>query len=739
MQENYELVQKGFRIFHPIIAGYIGLELNREYHSSWWDEVLYALSDQRDLPESGTYDQLIDSLDIANCLRLIDRKWNEVFRDKLSLNCRTWAKELMGVRNTVAHIGQQDISQADAERALDTMMRLCRGFDDEGADEIQEIYTQVREQSENNKQSTPAGPVSIDVPNGDVRRADLISGEKRNLLNLIGTDAVQKTTLTRKVAFAGKTQAYPVYKVRLDALYYNDQNDRIATWITRYRAENGSDSLSKLVGEEYNGVIENFIYESNPESIVRTQNNIALVGQREPGVALADGRIVDGNRRYTCLRRIQRDSAEPIYFETVIMDVDIQTDKKQIKLLELAIQHGEEKKVDYDLIDYAIGTYMDIERTKLLTVEEYATSTNESIADVKKRIDIATVICEFLEYIRLPEQFHVAREYQVYSLLYEMMPILKQLSGDERNQLKTIVFNNVIMKALLDQRKFIRDLKLLIKNDTHTMYFEDQVEINEQIHEKYDELEIKTKTDIDNFARDNDSITEELQLALQRALLRSRRQQLKAKPAENVAKSVSLMTEFDARMFDKMDTSERKHLKREMDHLSKVIESYKEQLDPDDNSPVLDDSGLLVRRPTGQESETTDINRNVVSKQNTKVISIAKSDSSNPLVLCYELDKKINTLSFSLSFGAFKETAKQADCTEIKVFFIDNKNEIISNVCETTVTVGDKTKCNFVLNGRASEEKEVYLVIKNKADDENEALRIVQIEVAISFSGDFDF
>ena len=80
-----------------------------------------------------------------------------------------------------------------------------------------------------------------------------------------------------------------------------------------------------------------------------------------------------------------------------------------------------------------------------------------------------------------------------------MMPLLKQLTGDERNQLKTIVFNNVIMKALLDQRKFIRDLKLLIKNDTHTMYFEDQVELNEQIHEKYDELVIKTKADIDRF------------------------------------------------------------------------------------------------------------------------------------------------------------------------------------------------------------------------------------------------
>ena len=90
MQENYELVQKGFRILHPMLAGYIGQEMNRIYKESWWDEVLFALGDQaRDLPSTGSYAVLIDSLDIPNCLRLIDRKWNDVFRTKLSIDYRT--------------------------------------------------------------------------------------------------------------------------------------------------------------------------------------------------------------------------------------------------------------------------------------------------------------------------------------------------------------------------------------------------------------------------------------------------------------------------------------------------------------------------------------------------------------------------------------------------------------------------------------------------------------------------
>ena len=408
MQENYELVQRGFRILVFSMSGYIGQELNRTYKNNWWNEVLSALYDQRDLPYSGAYGELLDSLDIANCIRILDRKWNDVFRNILPQDCRTWAKELMGVRNIVSHIGQQDLEQPMAERALDTMALLCKEIDEEGAEEIREIYKEVRSRADGDgvkKIFVPFGGLA--QPESDSARGEL---EEGSLLKLVGTEMVQKTTLTRKVTYAGKTVVYPVYRVRLDALFYNDQNDRIATWITRYESENGKDALSGLNIEIYNRIIENFIVESNPEAIARTQKNIALVGQREPGVTLADGRIVDGNRRYTCLRRIQRDNSEPVYFETVIMDMDIREDKKQIKLLELAIQHGEEKKVDYDLIDYAVGTYRDVVQTNLLTIEEYAQSTNESVADVRKRIEVAGVISEFLNYLKLPEQYHVARE-----------------------------------------------------------------------------------------------------------------------------------------------------------------------------------------------------------------------------------------------------------------------------------------------------------------------------------------
>ena len=325
-------------------------------------------------------------------------------------------------------------------------------------------------------------------------------------------------------------------------------------------------------------LIENFIYDSNPEAIRKTEKNIALVGQREPGVTLADGRIVDGNRRYTCLRRIQRTTSEPVYFETVLMDMDIREDKKKIKLLELAIQHGEEKKVDYDLIDFAIGTYRDVVQTKLLTIKEYATSTNEQPADVKKRIEIAEVICEFLEYIGLSEQYHVAREYQVYSLFQEMIPLLRSLEETEKTKLKRISFNNVLMKAIPDQRKFIRDIKALIRGDSYRNYFEDQRKWDDVIHEKLHGKKIHTKEDIDAFALENSDIADELAMSMERAMLRSRSKKLKEKPSENVAKSIALMMDIDTRFFDRLGTEEKESLKAELGELIRIAERFKELL-----------------------------------------------------------------------------------------------------------------------------------------------------------------
>ena len=145
MLENSTKVQQGFRILLPMFSGYVAREMKLAYKDNWWKQVQYVLSDQiNDLPADGDWGELVGSLDIANCIRLLDRAWGDVFRRKLSIDYRTWAKELMGVRNRLAHIGTDDFSDDDTWRALDTMARLCTAFDDEAAEEIRAILREAR-------------------------------------------------------------------------------------------------------------------------------------------------------------------------------------------------------------------------------------------------------------------------------------------------------------------------------------------------------------------------------------------------------------------------------------------------------------------------------------------------------------------------------------------------------------------------------------------------------------------
>lgn len=182
--------------------------------------------------------------------------------------------------------------------------------------------------------------------------------------------AVMKCETSKKITIANDTQVYTVYKIRLDQLYYNDRNDRIATWITEYKSEHGSMDIDPQNLSEYNSIIQDFITQSNPTALKKTQSNMETAGQLEPGVVLIDGRIIDGNRRFTCLRNIELASGEPQYFEAVIIDRDITKSGKEIKMLELYLQHGVDEKVDYNNIDKLVGIYNDLVVNQLLTPRE---------------------------------------------------------------------------------------------------------------------------------------------------------------------------------------------------------------------------------------------------------------------------------------------------------------------------------------------------------------------------------
>jgi hypothetical protein len=119
---------------------------------------------KRDLPDSGDDIKLINSLDVQRCLILFDLHWQQIFRKKLSVDHRTWAKELVGIRNRLAHIGGDDFSEDNTWRALDTMSRICEQLDSEKTEEIRALLRTVRYGSENGSTAVTSATSAPEKP-----------------------------------------------------------------------------------------------------------------------------------------------------------------------------------------------------------------------------------------------------------------------------------------------------------------------------------------------------------------------------------------------------------------------------------------------------------------------------------------------------------------------------------------------------------------------------------------------
>lgn len=284
-----------------------------------------------------------------------------------------------------------------------------------------------------------------------------------------------KTENSRKLCIDGQNRNFPVYSIPLDYLFYNDKNARIATFINKYKNENQLEKLDISDVETYNAIIEEFIVNSNPEAIKKTKINIKENTQQIPGIILTDGRIIDGNRRFTCLRQLERESPGSSYrFETVILDDGYENLSKQIKLLELQIQLGAEERVDYSPIDKLVDIYNVIEVDKLLTIEEYARITNIKLNKAKELLLEAQYLVEFLEFINQPDNYYYALEMKLDGPLAEIVKILKKEKDDDRReQSKLVLFTHMFLRPDGDITRYIRSVGSILNDKKESDVFLD--------------------------------------------------------------------------------------------------------------------------------------------------------------------------------------------------------------------------------------------------------------------------
>lgn len=375
-------------------------------------------------------------------------------------------------------------------------------------------------------------------------------------MNLLENIETFDKTITKRLRLKGITTEYQAYRISIDSLKYNAKNDRIATFITQYIDEVGE--LPEET-EQINEILEEFIIESNPDAFKKTKNNIKAIGQHEVAVVTSDGIVIDGNRRFTVLRELFRETGreEFGYLDAVILNRNLYNDK-DIKRLELNLQHAIESKVDYNPIERLVGIYRDlIQDGHPFTVEEYAAETQMKKTDINTEIEIAKLLVEYLKYINQPDKFHIARTHKIDGPLREVYTILKsnKIDDDDTFDVKEFLFANMLTLEG-DLTRKIRDLKPIMKNrETRHQILQESEDVLDDISDNLANDEVRSvaeKTGIINIDRE---ITEKINETTEKYVDANKLSNAKNQPIEILKKSLLQIEKVDKEAVERFDNS----------------------------------------------------------------------------------------------------------------------------------------------------------------------------------------
>lgn len=257
-----------------------------------------------------------------------------------------------------------------------------------------------------------------------------------SLIKLAKEGRIEKTGAKPKLPIkvdGMSSETLDVYRIPLEYLYYNDKNGRISTGIAEY--ENQIIPTSDIVDPNYNNLVAKIIENMNPAALKRTQKSIADSGQQVYGWVLDDGRVIDGNRRFTALRNIHSKTGQTVYFEAVVLPFSYNNDTERVKIkqLELAIQMGVEEREGYDPVDLALDIYQTTAGEKpIMTLADYANISHMTKVKLEDYRNGAIYMKKFLEFIGAPEtSYSIIKDSKTWALFQVMGKTLNAEFGDD--------------------------------------------------------------------------------------------------------------------------------------------------------------------------------------------------------------------------------------------------------------------------------------------------------------------
>lgn len=415
-----------------------------------------------------------------------------------------------------------------------------------------------------------------------------------NLLEMAAGNQFKKTGEMKKLSVPGQPNInHEVFSIPLNYLYYNDQNGRINTTYKKYKAQHGA--LTPEIGNsEYNKIFEEFIFDSNRQALKETLQSIKDKTQQEPGVVLPDGRVIDGNRRFTALRKYQEEDGIPKEFNAIILrlDANSKADEKIIKELELDLQLGREERVSYDPIDRIFDVYNTIEIEKIMTAEEYKKASGAgNIRGINRDIRLANLIIKFIEIVSPGDnpidKFYLARDLKLDGPIEEIEGTINNLKSNEKESItEAVLVHLAVLKSdegQKDSTRIMRELKKnVLKNPDILEYYVSAVDDKiDTIMDAFEENPIQNSNDIKlvvNQSEELQTVVQKLKKSTDGLILRGSNDSKRKKALIELEKIKDVLEELKIDDFSELTVDENLEAKAVLREITDVLFKLKKGL-----------------------------------------------------------------------------------------------------------------------------------------------------------------
>ena len=118
---------------------------------------------------------------------------------------------------------------------------------------------------------------------------------------------------------------------------------------------------------------------------------------------------------------------------------------------------------------------------------------------------------------------------------------------------------------------------------------------------------------------------------------------------------------------------------------------------------------------------------------------VAKRYSDDPFLHCIVPGKALSSLGVTVEFCLITTSESNKNQYAYRAFFIDDFNDIVSDIRQVILVKAEQTKVTFTLSSTVSSASVCYLCIQSESDNADELQQLIPLNIKMSFTSDVDF